>query len=360
MPVPVGRSQRLALSASLMAWAALAIAPAGAQTRWAKDPAVRFQTNDSWDPGFWAKGGSRLVCDLDSNLYLNLDDSLLVFAGRSGSWRTVLREPKNRLLRTPPLTVGKDGILLWDAGISRDQGRTWNQVHFGKTFGNISAIAPGDRSWIFAAPGYDDLLASRDGGKTWANAVRLAQGKAPERIVAKYLAAIPDSHILFALTDPATSDPTLEEIRWLDDSLLITTHQATRTFPDSQVSAFATPHAILAGPMLWVGTWGQGVWASSDWGKSWSPRNEGLIDLHVEALVIDADGMAHALTLDGLYSLSPTSALAFSPQRHQPAVRARLAGPGILFGYGSEVPDPYETLFRADGRSAPPGRRSPR
>lgn len=216
----------------------------------------------------------------------------------------------------------------------------------------------GDRDWAFAAPESDNLLASRDGGKTWNDAISLAQGKAPERIEAKYLACIPDEHMLFALTDPVTSDPTLEDIRWVGDSLLITTTQATRTFPDSQVSAFAMPTAIGVGPMLWVGTWGEGVWVSSNWGKSWSPRNEGLSDLHVEALVIEPGGIAHALTLDGLYSLAPTTALALAPARRQAAGRALITGPGILFGKGPDAMDPAKPVFRADGRRTPGGFRS--
>jgi hypothetical protein len=406
MPFPVGIRHRFALTLLGRALAALALAasipaPADAQDVWVKDPFVQVRPDSYWGPDSWTKGGPRLVLDGKGDLYLNLSDSLLVRERGSATWRCILRGyPANRY-GTPALAVSRGGIALWDRGLSRDQGRTWEslgavdsgdryptamgilddgsllaggmyarldrsadtgrswgQVHVGNTFGNISAILPGDRDWAFAAAEWDNLVATRDGGKTWSEAVGLARGKAPERIEAKYMACNPDSHILFALTDPATSDPVLEEIRWVGDSLLITTHLATRTFPDSQISAFAMPTNTYFTPLLLVGTWGQGVWASPDWGKSWRPRNEGLGDLRIEAMVIEPNGTLHALTPGGLYTSSPASALAQGPQRRQAMRRSRPAGPGILFGKGSEVPDPSESLFRADGRLAFPGFRS--
>jgi hypothetical protein len=271
MPYPVGHDHRLALSVSALA-AVLALAPAGAQSRWARDPAVRFRAGDSWGPYPWAKGQPRLACDRDRNLYLNLDDSLLVGAVGGASWRAEPRRSDTWLRSNTPLALGQDGTLLWDNRVSRDHGRTWkpigtgiegageegplnatalgaladgsllagtdydrlvrssdtgrtwSRVHFGNTYGTITGIVPGDRKWAFAAPAQDDLLASRDGGKTWAKAVGLAQGKAPERIVARFLACIPEDDMLFAMTDPPTGDPTLEDIRWVGDSLLITTY----------------------------------------------------------------------------------------------------------------------------------------
>lgn len=399
MILPIARRHRLALSASAIALAAFAASPVSAQNRWTKDPAVVFHPGDGWGPNVWGKGGPRLACGPDRTLYLNLDDSLWVGADGGASWRIASPPPPDNRFGNPALAIGHDGNLIWGGGLSRDQGRawtpfgivedsslnatafgelddgtllagglydqlyrsadtgrSWGRVHMGNTYATIDVITPGNGKWVFAAPHSDDLLASRDGGKTWVKAGSLAQGGPPERMVAKYLACKPADQLLFALTDPETSDPVLEEIHWADDSLQVISHQATRTFPDSQVSAFAMPPVGFLGPQLWVGTWGQGVWASSDWGKSWSPRNDGLGDLHVESLVIEPGGMVHALTLDGLYSMTPATALAPVSRLRQAPSRLRFSGASVLFGQATGVP--FTPLFRADGRSVPREARS--
>jgi hypothetical protein len=79
----------------------------------------------------------------------------------------------------------------------------------------------------------------------------------------------------------------------------------------------------------------------------------------VEAIAIGADGTAHVLTKDGLYSLAGTVGIASSPAlRAQAARPAARRGAAVLFGFGgdrgngSEVVNPSQNLFRADGRAA--------
>src|SRR5262249_47618988 len=55
---------------------------------------------------------------------------------------------------------------------------------------------------------------------------------------------------------------------------------------------------------LYAGTNGGGVFRSEDAGKSWLPLNDGLTDLHVGALAIDASGSRlHAVTESGGFDL---------------------------------------------------------
>lgn len=397
---PIGLCGKFALRPAVLALA-LAAAPAVAQSQWSKATAVLVQPDDSWGPKSQDKRGARLAIDKAFNLFVNLKDSLWIGADNGQSWRVERRKSNPQLWNKSAMGLGWDGTLLWDNGTSHDQGRswrlfgdstkralfvsaygvlgngallaggsydllemsldtgrTWARVHFGRTFGRITAIVSGEKGdrWAFAAPEYDDLMATRDQGKTWVTATSLITGNPPQRIVAKFMACDPAEHLLMAVTVPTSGSPGFEELRWAGDSLLSVSRPVTHSFPDSQVSAFAMHQGSVYLPrILWLGTWGQGVWVSSDWGETWSPRNEGLTDLHVEALVVAADGTAHALTRDGLYSRATPTTLARNPAPRARATRtAPGRGNGILFISGGRVSNGLnlsENLFGADGRA---------
>ncbi len=67
--------------------------------------------------------------------------------------------------------------------------------------------------------------------------------------------------------------------------------QYSNSFPDSAITGFGITNnagKITNGynAILWVGTWGQGVYTSQDSGYTWSPQNSGINDLHIASLFV--------------------------------------------------------------------------
>lgn len=68
---------------------------------------------------------------------------------------------------------------------------------------------------------------------------------------------------------------------------------------------------------LYLGTWGQGVFVSNDRGLSWHSQNQGLTDLHIDALTVLNSGVAIAMTPVGLFRWVPETA-AIHPRKLTP------------------------------------------
>jgi hypothetical protein len=388
MPFPIGLRHRFArirtYAFATLAWPLLTFA--GFQ----RIPGIRPVPDATWGATL-SHGPSRLACDRRGNVYLALGDSLWIGTGGTAWDRVPARIRQSSSWLSPALAVGGD-LLAWgemispDRGahwraagtrhaasamaiyedgrillgtsydavdLSVDSGATWKNTHFGRTFGSIEAIATTPKGWALAAPGADSLLASGDRGATW----RGVKGGDP--IEARFLAASPaGEERVFALGTRFARPEVHTLLPGPGDAIAVATRRPSAGFPDSAVTCFAASAGATAGDLrLWAGTWGQGVFLSRDGGATWTPSNEGLKDLHVEALAASGSGAVFALTKDGLYS----DAVASGMRRSGPAARRGTGtyignGMALLFGNGSEVSNPSEPLFRADGRLAAPAR----
>jgi hypothetical protein len=224
----------------------------------------------------------------------------------------------------------------------------------GRTFGSIMNIAVGLDGWAWAAPMGDKLLVSRDFGLTWANADSLIPGAGAEGFYAEYLAPTRTDNAMYAYQHSNEGKGRIVEFDWSAQVCEAKLYPLGKSFPDSTVTALEWSRIVMFTQEhgLWAGTWGQGVWLSPDGGKTWVPRNKGLGDLHVEAIASAPNGSVYALTRDGLFMIGGTTAIRSTPQRQARNVESGRSGPYFRLGNGSEVSNPVENLFRADGRAA--------
>lgn len=385
---------KLTARATLVALAMALAAGAQAQT-WSILP-VKVSPDDSWGPKY-DKGPSRLVTDAQGSVYLSMKDSLHIGTYSALIWATA------PITKTPligihtPVSAGANGTVLWGAWSSLDRGATWDtagsnsrtlwptahaiapggyslfggsydavvrsetpcakgtRMHMGKTYGSILdiAISPAGAN-AYAAPQYDELLVSRDSGKTWKekSAVLKSDVSRPnaEDLVTGVLAIESGSgteSLWMAGDFRRNSHPTrVMEYRWVGDSL-VAFHHANASLPDSPFTVLRVQQAGCT--ILWMGTWGQGLFRSVDRGESWQQYNMGLNDLHVEDVAIGPDGKAYVLTRQGLFTMTIASAIL--PSRHvgrrsgSASDRNGFFGNSVpLFGIGSGM------LFGADGR----------
>jgi hypothetical protein len=140
------------------------------------------------------------------------------------------------------------------------------------------------------------------------------------------LEKMPYDQVLWAVESTRSGKAALAEIRIESQSGEFGTYpfdiirHAPSSAPDSVVTALGIySRGGLDNTVLWVGTWGQGVFMSHDRGETWHAWNTGLGDLHVQSLLVSDHGWndsVFALTRDGLYRLgAPHSALAQAPRR---------------------------------------------
>ena len=351
--------------------------------------------DESWGP-VYSRGATRLDADKEGSLYLTLGDSLHIRDGYGGGWRTAPRKGAHFLGAHTPMAVGANGLVLWGAGsttdkgrnwasmgtgrigfpsalavlpngnalaggsydaldLSVDSGRTWKSVHMGRTFGSIVDIASSVDGWAWAAPQGDHLLVSRDYGLTWAAADSIIPGGGVDGFHAQYLAPTRTDNAVYAYQRPNSDKGRIVEFNWSGQAGTSKLYPLGKDFPDSAVTAMEWSRIAYYTKEhgLWVGTWGQGVWLSRDGGTTWAARNQGLGDLHVEALASAPNGDVYVLTRDGLFVQAWASAIRFAPKPEQRADWNQRAGRGLFrAGLGSEASNPINNLFRADGRAA--------
>ncbi len=394
MPYPKGLRYRFARAAFSGILILISALPAAAQSAWTRNTALKkFTVDDTWGTG-WSRSGSRLACDKQNTVFIALGDSLLMGESHGRSWKTANLAAAHSFGSHPALAVGANGSIMWGNTVSPDHGstwaartgsqsayitsaavtangnllaggsydhidmspdlgKTWSTVHTGKTFGNIVDMVCAPDGWAVAAPYSDVLLASRDNGKTWATVDSLTGSGPYVQTQAQVLAYGTGTNSVWGFSRPFNTKGSLVEIGRYAAAITKVTHEVGAGFPDSAITALqVTPPSYPLGQTILVASWGQGVFSSIDLGKTWTARNAGLADLHVEALVVSDDGVVHALTKDGFFSLgSGTGIRTGAAMRHS-------MGPGttrastLLFGNGSEVSNPVGNLFRADGRAA--------
>jgi photosystem II stability/assembly factor-like uncharacterized protein len=184
---------------------------------------------------------------------------------------------------------------------STDAGETWKRVADDPYFyASLLVIDPTNSQTLYAT--YDDgntatVYKSVDGGTTW----KISAGT--EKSFLYYVSTLAidpkNSPTLYALACATDTDPC--GIYKSTDSGENWTRTAAQV-PNDDISSLildpAQPNAI------YVGTYGHGVFKSSDGGASLNPFNDGFTDLNINALAIDAAGnFLHAGTLAGAFDL---------------------------------------------------------
>jgi hypothetical protein len=370
---------------------------------------TRIAGSDSWKPdaswGPLAYGRiPRLITDGAGGLYLSQGDSL--FIGESGGtvWKASSLAQATPTRDFKPILAQPDGLVLWgswrspDRGLtwtripeympasygrhgeyflagqsydqillSSDTGQTWKSTRFGRTYGNIIGFASSRKGWCFAMSTGGQIQASRDGA-AWADAWYLVKGHLPPSQTEGLVATI------FAMENTA-----LDQVLWVvqrrwktkkyvvaelrfpqgpigpgSDSLELFEHPSS-DLPDPAINAITA--LAVSNPdggsqaTLWLGTWGQGVWVSRDRGETWRSANQGLADLHVEALCFARNGWNDpvlALTSDGLYRTEgATTGMSSDGWPRRKAARRSGTGAGRLRS-------PAGAWYRSDGRKSFP------
>jgi hypothetical protein len=379
----------------LLAHALASVALAQALAPSWTDLGVKWEVDATWGDGF-SKSRTRMAADDKGNLFVSNGDSLNVGSPSGAAWKTqnVFNSPAS--WRHTPVILGAGGTVLWGSWTSADRGATWKkvsenvsglyysaaaispdgyclfggsmdhiarsaklgdkpeQMHFGNSFGSIIDFAITSSGKVYAAPEVDDMLVSLDAGKTWkARQTLLKSGPAAPTYVhlASGLLALepayPEESLWMASGRWGDKKQAVEYV-WSGDSLVARRH-ANLKAPDSALTAFCVQKPVYGPTVLWLGTWGQGVYRSVDRGESWQAVNSGLRDLHVEAMVEGSEGRIFALTRLGLFSLSDKS-LGIAPFRasrlHGRGTGTPSGNPGgsLLFGA------PEGRQFRIDGR----------
>jgi hypothetical protein len=335
---------------------------------------------------------SRLLADDSGALYLYLGDTLYRGQDRGIDWKPVLSVPavaygdSERVYR--PILIGRGDWLFCNGMLSTDRGENWSEGR--PELGSMMwlTLVPGNRflgsRWYgaslflssdtgataeevggrrdgyqqFAEAGdfrylvagmHSDMLYSPDGGHTW-NPLVVPSGDTVAPITAFALAADPHraEGTVYALSDSG-SGTRLHLIHWRAGGIHVATRPAAPGFPDSAVTCFrAVP--IPGGTRLWVGTWGQGLFASDDAGLSWRQSNPGLGDLHVGGLAVSGEDV-FALTRDGLYQADLAAGIRRYPPPGIHGAAKRENGSTLLFpGPGRDGRS--GARFRIDGKRA--------
>jgi hypothetical protein len=224
---------------------------------------------------------------------------------------------------------------------TNDSGLSWKDSHeLGFYFPVLQFEAP-DSQWVFAAGA--QLLISRTGGATWTRSGATSDGLFPYKIS---LQRADSGWTLWAIYDSTSFQAGLQAHM---PKLLRYPSSGTpdaRPFapPDSSLTAFR----VQDDGTLWLGTWGKGIFSSTDRGATWVARSQGLGDLRIETLYLSPEGSLFVVTPDGVYRLSgPSLGLSRWPQ-----------GKGRL----SRQAKPSQNLFQLPGELLeylPNGRRFP-
>jgi hypothetical protein len=408
MPVATGRLNAIVpkknVSSVLLAFA-LATAPhaetAGALT-W-EDLGKKWEPDYTWGTGF-SISRTRMAVDERGNLFVSQGDFLYIGSADGKEWKTapVVSEITN--WKHTPVVIGSAGTMVWGDWASRSWGATWIpfpteagfeeysaaaigpdgsvlygasmdiiyradnlnakpvRMHIGETYGSIIDIEISASGKAYAAPEADDLLVSRDGGKTWDERRSLIKkdpsAPAADSLESGLLAletAYPEASLWMARKGWGIKTQVVE-YAWSGDSLQAR-RPANAGAPDSALTGLQVQRLASGGTALWLGTWGQGVYHSLDRGATWHAMNAGLRSLYVEGLVLGANGRLFALTTTGLLSLATTSAGISARPGSGNAPDRRVSGFAPLPG-GIGFADADGRGFRADGRLLFPAARS--
>ena len=155
---------------------------------------------------------------------------------------------------------------------SEDAGSTWMMVDHFDT--GVLSISTGVNNLVYAGTFGQGVFKSPDAGVTWAH---ISTGFLSEIIFCVEVHPL-NSDIVYAGTDNGMYKSTDAGISWM----------LIDKFSGLSVRSIAIGVEAGSGSVN-VGTFGQGVFISSDGGNEWQASNNGLTDLNVRAVAIDSE-----------------------------------------------------------------------
>jgi len=253
---------------AIMEWNAIAVDPSDPQhlvagTNWGNSLANSNHGGSRWDRVF-DLAGQRVGWKA---LVFAPSDPTKVYAGTAGFYSAGSFD-ENRPGR---------GIY-----VSRDRGRTWSPVNdqlSQDAFVNALAVDPHNPDLVYAATANRGLLKTTDGGQSW----RGVQGGLPEDSASAVAINPGDPNVIFAGFD--------RKSLYVSSDGGVTWEASVRG-----MMAEASPSAIVFDPAdpqdtVYVADRSNGVFRSTDAGKTWQIINTGLSMRAINALAISADGV---------------------------------------------------------------------
>jgi ligand-binding sensor domain-containing protein len=181
------------------------------------------------------------------------------------------------------------------SGLSRAQ---WVPCNGPSTESVTALLVTGSNSSsVLYAGTPDGLYLSRDGGTTWQTANSGLTNTGINALVASTANSSPQ--MLFVGTDGGISVSTDSGSAWLpDDADLVNANT------DIQTLAFSDTNS--SSPMLFAGTDGNGIYSSTNYGKSWIEASTGLADTDILSLAVSGTNTPtiFAGTDSGMYTSS--------------------------------------------------------
>ncbi len=227
--------------------------------------------------------------------------------------------------------TGLDGVFT-----SHDGGSTWGQAYVGHKGTNVFPMTIDPSGNIFVGTYGDGFYRSTDEGKTWDQ-----EGLSGRRVNSLVIGS--DGHTLagtdFGLFRDSFRFDTLQQ-----EPLIVDTVRVWHRLPDTAQTQADTAMRNLqissliatSGGHILVGTYGSGVYHSTDNGASWSQVNTGITRLQARTLAINSAGYVFCGTSNGSVFVST------QPEPNAPPViPPKVTAPVALFRIEQNYPNPF-------------------
>jgi photosystem II stability/assembly factor-like uncharacterized protein len=233
-----------------------------------------------------------LMLDVIGHVYVVAADRGLFRGEEDGSWTWLRREPQALTVAVSStgrhIFIGTSGKGLW---ISHDAGETWHQVpDWPGEYVSTLLIEQDEGGRIYASTS-SQVYDSEDFGRTWQSIPEL-----DER--AYTLALAPDGALYVGLTGRVARSQDRGQTWSFSQG------NSTGLNPQMPILDLVAVRQPGASYKLYAGT-RDGVYWSTDQGRTWQRHLRGLGGVEVEALTWDGEGGILAATPSGLYQRPP-------------------------------------------------------
>ncbi len=265
----------------------------------------RLNDDDSWvrsDEGLTDEHVTRFL-PTDSGLFAaGFGAGILRSEDQGRTWRN-----SNRYLNASTVralaSLGNSLFAATTHGIYRtvDNGLNWTAAHTGLPELSVSAL--GSNGTALYAATRQGVYRSLDQGQSWKNTGLYGQAIRSFAFLGNQVFAAADGEAvaqeLELITEPGNG---VANFSPLAETSGVFSLGPTGGWKTAQRGMAGLPASALTvnGNNLWAGTFGGGVFLSTDGGQSWTARNAGLHGLKVYALLSQGTGL-YVATDDGLY-----------------------------------------------------------
>ncbi len=187
--------------------------------------------------------------------------------------------------------IGEEGRLQF----SSNEGKSWSNINIAQTHLPVSAVVA-EGSAIYAATRGNGVFYSSNKGKSWISIDHGLPPSADVTALAKFgtillagtcgsgvFRSSNDGHTWRSVSNGLTND-TITAFAKIGEKFFVATYggifhssnNGTTWVDDGLPSTSSVSALTVYGSDLFVGTWGDGVFLSSDFGLSWKPVSEGL------------------------------------------------------------------------------------